>query len=141
MTSCTGSIQTPPTLDTDVCTKVTHPAGMTIQAVTPPVSNTSSYMSAVSFDRTTSNGETCRPADDASPSVPASDSNIKSPTSDEQYHAQYSGRDEISCLAAAEIIAGMRGHDNPEEVWPELGCDSSRKCMVKNMDIFQIMDQ
>lgn len=50
-------------------------------------------------------------------------------------------RDEISCLAAAEIIAGMRGHDNPEEVWPELGCSSSRRCTVKNMAIFQIMDQ
>jgi hypothetical protein len=52
-----------------------------------------------------------------------------------------SARDEISCLAAAEIIAGMRGHDNPEEIWPELGCSSSKKCMVKNMAIFQIMDQ
>jgi hypothetical protein len=50
-------------------------------------------------------------------------------------------RDEISCLAAAEIIASMRGHDDPEEVWSELGCRSSRRCMVKNMAIFQIMDQ
>lgn len=50
-------------------------------------------------------------------------------------------KDEISCVAAAEIIASMRGHDNPEEVWPELGCSTSRACMVKNMAIFQIMDQ
>lgn len=55
---------------------------------------------------------------------------------------QWSGaRNEISCLAAAEIIAGMRGHDNPEGILPELGCGSSKKCMVKSMAIFQIMDQ
>lgn len=55
--------------------------------------------------------------------------------------AQSDGRDEISCLAAAEIIAGMRGHNNSEDVWSELGCSSSRRCMVKNMAMFQIMDQ
>jgi hypothetical protein len=53
----------------------------------------------------------------------------------------FGARDEISCLDAAEIIAGMRGHDDPEEVWPELGCNSSGTCMVKNIAMFQIMDQ
>jgi hypothetical protein len=53
----------------------------------------------------------------------------------------FGARDEISCLDAAEIIAGMRGHDDPEEVWPELGCNSSGTCMVKNTAIFQIMDK
>ena len=51
------------------------------------------------------------------------------------------GQDEISCLTAAEIIAGMRGHDDSEEVWSELGCTSSKGCMIKNVAVFQIMDQ
>ncbi len=67
-------------------------------------------------------------------------STVESPTSSDQGRST-GARDEISCMAAAEIIAGMRGHDDPEGVWPELGCGSSRKCMVKNMAIFQIMDQ
>jgi hypothetical protein len=50
-------------------------------------------------------------------------------------------RDEISCLDAAEIIAGMRGHDRPEDVLPELGCGNRRSCTAKTMAIYQIMDQ
>jgi hypothetical protein len=138
MTNCAGTMQTPPAFDTDVCTKVTRPAGITLQAVTPPISNTSSQVSALSS--TPSTVEPRRPADEAKSSAPTPGSNVNSPTMDDQYQGQSSGRDEISCMAAAEIIASMRGHDNPEEVWPELGCDSSRKCMVKNMAIFQIMD-
>ena len=51
------------------------------------------------------------------------------------------GADETSCEDAARIIARMRGHEDPEEVWPELGCSFSRKCMVKNMAIFQMVDE
>ena len=50
-------------------------------------------------------------------------------------------RDETSCEDAARIIAGMRGSDDPEGVWPELGCSNTQKCMVKNIALFQIMDQ
>jgi hypothetical protein len=51
------------------------------------------------------------------------------------------GADETSCEDAARIIASMRGHEDPEGVWPELGCSSVRKCMVKNMTIFQMVDE
>jgi hypothetical protein len=50
------------------------------------------------------------------------------------------GADETSCEEAARIIASMRGDEDPEGVWPELGCSSTRKCMVKNMAIFQMVD-
>ena len=50
------------------------------------------------------------------------------------------GADETSCEDAARIIASMRGHDDLEGLWSELGCSSTRKCMVKNMAIFQIFD-
>ena len=51
------------------------------------------------------------------------------------------GADETSCEDATRIIASMRGNEDPEGVWPELGCSSTRKRMVKNMAIFQMVDE
>jgi hypothetical protein len=51
------------------------------------------------------------------------------------------GGDETSCEDAARIIASMRGQDDPERVWPELGCSVTRGCMVKNITIFQMVDE
>ena len=48
--------------------------------------------------------------------------------------------DETSCEDAARIIAGMRGHEDPQRVWPELGCSTTKKTMVKNITIFQMAD-
>jgi hypothetical protein len=55
--------------------------------------------------------------------------------------AAFKGADETSCEDAARIIASMRGHEDPEGVWPELGCSSTRSCMVKNIAIFSMVDQ
>ena len=49
--------------------------------------------------------------------------------------------DSTSCEEAARIIAGMRGHDDADAIWPELGCNSSKDCVVRNMTIFQIVDR
>ena len=46
--------------------------------------------------------------------------------------------DETDCEQAARVIASMRGHEDPESLWPELGCSRDRKCMVKNVRIFQM---
>lgn len=51
------------------------------------------------------------------------------------------GADETSCEDAARIIASMRGQEDPEGVWPELGCSATRSCMVKNITIFQMVDE
>jgi hypothetical protein len=48
--------------------------------------------------------------------------------------------DVTPCEEAAHIIASMRGHEDPDSVWPELGCSSDTKCTVKNMTIFQLGD-
>ena len=56
----------------------------------------------------------------------------------EAYHAEPA--DETSCENAARIIASMRGHEDPEEFWPALGCCDTNKCMVKNIKIFQLAD-
>lgn len=48
--------------------------------------------------------------------------------------------DETSCETAARIIASMRGHEDPETVWSALGCSANDKCMVKNIEIFQLAD-
>jgi hypothetical protein len=48
---------------------------------------------------------------------------------------------ETSCEAAANIIAGMRGHGNIEQARAELGCGEDRECSVKNIVLFQVMDR
>lgn len=58
-----------------------------------------------------------------------------------EQEAAVKGADETSCEDAARIIASMRGHEDPEGVWPELGCSSTRNCTVRNMTIFQIVDE
>jgi hypothetical protein len=49
--------------------------------------------------------------------------------------------DETSCEDAARIIASMRGHEQPEMVRPELGCNATGSCMVKNITILQMVDE
>lgn len=58
-----------------------------------------------------------------------------------EQEAPSKGADETSCEDAARIIASMRGQDDPERVWPELGCSATRSCMVKNITIFQMVDE
>ena len=48
--------------------------------------------------------------------------------------------DVTPCEEAAHIIASMRGHEDAESVWPELGCSTSKKCSVKNLTVFQLAD-
>ena len=48
--------------------------------------------------------------------------------------------DVTPCEEAAQIIASMRGHEDAEAVWPELGCSANKKCTVTNMTIFQLGD-
>ena len=51
------------------------------------------------------------------------------------------GVDETSCEDAARIIAGMRGHEDPQRVWPELGCSTTKRTMVRNITIFQMVEE
>ncbi|MCJ1328716.1 hypothetical protein MMC10_005393 [Thelotrema lepadinum] len=46
--------------------------------------------------------------------------------------------DEMSCTDAARIIASLRGHQDPESLWSELGCSTERKCMVKRVRVFEL---
>lgn len=46
--------------------------------------------------------------------------------------------DETDCEHAARIIASMRGHGDHESLWPELGCSLEKKCMIKNIRLFQM---
>jgi hypothetical protein len=141
-------MQTPPALETDVCSSGTPYMSKTHQSSIPSHPSTWDGVPSVSHDPATPaaiemehNEGPARPIPDANTvQSPLAPTTLMYPTPHEQ-DRESCARDEISCLAAAEIIAGMRGHQNPEEVWPELGCSSSRKCMVKNMAIFQIMDQ
>lgn len=45
------------------------------------------------------------------------------------------------CETAADIISSMRSYPDMEDVRSELGCQSSASCMVKNMDIFQLLNE
>ena len=46
--------------------------------------------------------------------------------------------DEMSCTDAAKIVASLRGHQDHESLWPELGCSTESKCMVKKLRVFEL---
>ncbi|KAI1875910.1 uncharacterized protein JN550_001406 [Neoarthrinium moseri] len=46
-----------------------------------------------------------------------------------------------SCEAAATIIASLRGHGDIDEARQTLGCGDKSSCSVKNMDLFQLMNE
>lgn len=45
------------------------------------------------------------------------------------------------CETAAGIVSSMRSYPDMQDVRSELGCQSSASCMVKNMDIFQLLNE
>ena len=45
------------------------------------------------------------------------------------------------CETAARIITSMRSYQDARDVRSELGCQSNSNCMVRNMDIFQLLDE
>ena len=45
------------------------------------------------------------------------------------------------CETAAGIISSMRSYPDMQEVRSELGCQSSASCMIRNMDIFQLLNE
>ncbi|KAJ5100158.1 hypothetical protein N7532_007159 [Penicillium argentinense] len=45
------------------------------------------------------------------------------------------------CETAAGIISSTRSYPDMQDVRSELGCQSSASCMVKNMDIFQLLNE
>lgn len=53
---------------------------------------------------------------------------------------QYTGHS-TPCETAARIITTMRGCQDTHDVRAELGCHSQSNCMVRNMDIFEILDK
>src|SRR2546423_2210229 len=91
--------------------------------------------------------------DDSSPLIHAGTETLDSSSSfegpqevttsccDHGQQATIPGPDETSCEEAARIIASMRGQRDPKEVWPELGCCATKRCMVKNITIFQMVDE
>jgi hypothetical protein len=48
---------------------------------------------------------------------------------------------EMSCETAASIIASMRGNVDHEQVRLQLGCGGREQCIVKNTEVFQVLDQ
>ncbi|KNG91135.1 hypothetical protein ANOM_000563 [Aspergillus nomiae NRRL 13137] len=45
------------------------------------------------------------------------------------------------CETAAEIIMSIRDYSDARDVRSELGCQSTSNCMVRNMDIFHLLDK
>lgn len=69
--------------------------------------------------------------------------NMAEPTSDRCLPEPEQRTDSsMSCENAASIIAGMRGHNEDEElVRFKLGCASSQTCKVKNVQVLQVMEE
>ncbi|KAF1975182.1 hypothetical protein BU23DRAFT_552597 [Bimuria novae-zelandiae CBS 107.79] len=57
-----------------------------------------------------------------------------------EYHPA-SSQLEISCEAAAAVIANMRGHGDRESIRASLGCRGQEHCTIKNSTVLQIMDE
>ncbi|TLD21637.1 bZIP transcription factor-like protein [Venturia nashicola] len=72
---------------------------------------------------------------------PPSEASSCRPISTQEMSETIRSPHETSCEDAASIIAGMRGHADREQVREELGCGGRRNCAVKNMTLFQLMDQ
>ncbi|KIW66143.1 hypothetical protein PV04_08345 [Phialophora macrospora] len=49
--------------------------------------------------------------------------------------------EETSCDEAARIIARLRGHHTPDDVWNELGCGTKQNCRVRNLAVFELIDK
>jgi hypothetical protein len=47
---------------------------------------------------------------------------------------------EMSCNAAAQIIADIRGREDHLAVKAALGCGDREECSVKNTVLFQVLD-
>ncbi|CEL07099.1 hypothetical protein ASPCAL10263 [Aspergillus calidoustus] len=54
--------------------------------------------------------------------------------------ANQSSGQSTPCETAARIIESMRSYSDTRDVRWELGCQSSSDCMVRNMDIFQLLE-
>ncbi|PYH79059.1 hypothetical protein BO82DRAFT_341385 [Aspergillus uvarum CBS 121591] len=64
------------------------------------------------------------------------DSSEWSPTSRYQSVGQ-----STPCETAAGIIKSMRSYYDAQDIRSELGCQSDTNCMVRNMDIFRLLDE
>jgi hypothetical protein len=53
---------------------------------------------------------------------------------------EFSSPMEMSCNAAAAIIAEMQGHGNTSAAKVRLGCNGQQECVVKNTALFQILE-
>jgi hypothetical protein len=47
---------------------------------------------------------------------------------------------QMSCNAAARIIADMNVHDDADHIRGALGCHGRRECVIKNTTLLQVMD-
>lgn len=47
----------------------------------------------------------------------------------------------MSCEEAANILASLRGQDDHDDLWRELGCGAKNTCRVSNFSIFELMDR
>lgn len=76
---------------------------------------------------------------DAGQPVPAEPRTNESSQLQSRRRNQDSGQS-TPCETAASIITSMRSYPNSQDVRSELGCQSSSSCMVRNLDIFQLLD-
>lgn len=83
------------------------------------------------------------PDGDSEPSVPFDSSTSDTTTlqpPDMHQGSRQSGQC-TPCETAAGIISSMRSYPEMQDVRSELGCQSSASCMIKNMDIFQLLNE
>lgn len=48
---------------------------------------------------------------------------------------------DTSCEEAENVLASLRGRDDHEDLWRELGCGVKDTCRVSNSSIFELTDR
>ncbi|KAF2438290.1 hypothetical protein P171DRAFT_336228, partial [Karstenula rhodostoma CBS 690.94] len=82
-----------------------------------------------------------RPSVDVQHHASEKDRDASSCPAQSSYQTQNCSGLNISCEAAAAVIAGMRGDGDRDSIWASLGCRGQETCTVKNSTVFQIMDE
>ncbi|KAK3298713.1 uncharacterized protein B0H64DRAFT_80957 [Chaetomium fimeti] len=76
----------------------------------------------------------------AQPSPPADQANQPSPSPSPNTPNTTGSHLEMSCTAAAQIMANMSRDGNKELAREALGCTGAEECLVKNTLVFQLLD-
>jgi hypothetical protein len=92
------------------------------------------------LSETTARGDVLSPLSDSDAKYQGNLLRYQLSSAEQPSDKRYTGQT-TPCETAARIIMTMRGCPDIRDVRSELGCHSESNCMVRNMDVFEILDK